>query len=206
MYDVPFFKADRKDEVIAFMQANPFVMLCGCGSNNYPVATHVPVLIEEKEGKIILHGHVMRGQKHTEAFEQNNNVLVIFSGAHTYVSASWYKHQNIASTWNYRAVHAEGKLQFGGEKELLNVITKLTETFEEKDSSSLVQHMKPEYVTAMMKHIVAFEIEVTNIEHVFKLSQNRDEESYASIVNHLSKQSNTDANTVASIMKERKNL
>ncbi len=37
----------------------------------------------------------------------------------------------------------------------------------------------------MMKAIVAFEIEVTAIEHVFKLSQNRDERSYQHIIDHL---------------------
>ncbi len=206
MYDLPHFKAENKSEIIAFMQAHPFVTLCGCGSNGLPVATHVPVLMEEKNGKLFLEAHVMRAQKHTEAFEQNNNVLVIFSGAHSYISASWYKQKKVASTWNYQAVHAQGKLYFTGEKELHQLLVKLTETFEENGSPSLVQQMKPEYVSSMMKHIVAFEIEITNLEHVFKLSQNRDDESYSSIVNHLSNEGNYDANEVAGIMKERRNL
>ena len=40
-----------------------------------PVATHVPVLIEERDGKIFLFAHIMRKQQHTSAFATNENVL-----------------------------------------------------------------------------------------------------------------------------------
>lgn len=36
--------------------------------------------------------------------------LVIFTGPHCYVSASWYVTKNVASTWNYMDVHAKGKI------------------------------------------------------------------------------------------------
>ena len=61
------------------MHAHPFITLCGCDAENKPVATHVPVLMEEKDEKIFLRAHIMRNQKHTKAFEQNKNVLAIFS-------------------------------------------------------------------------------------------------------------------------------
>ena len=203
MYNLPHFKAEYEGEVYAFMQSHSFITLCGCGSNQLPVATHIPVLMEERENKLFLQAHVMRGQKHTEAFAQNKNVLAIFSGAHTYVSASWYKQKNIGSTWNYRAVHAQGVLQFLDEPGLYNLLVKLTEKYEAGDSPSLVKHMKPGYIKAMMQHIVAFEVEITNIEHVFKLSQNRDEESYASIIDHLQTNAEADAKEIAEAMTNR---
>lgn len=203
MYDLPHFKAGSDQEVLSFMQAHPFIMLCGCGNNQLPIATHIPVLIEEKENKIFLKAHVTRGQTHTEAFLQNPNVLAIFSGAHAYVSASWYQQQQVASTWNYSAVHAQGKLQFTGETELYNLLVKLTETFETDQSPSLIQNMKPGYVTSLMRHIIAFEIEITHLRHVFKLSQNRDEESYHSIIQHLHEQENPDAQVIAKAMENR---
>ncbi len=145
----------------------------------------------------------MREQTHTDAFEQNKNVLAIFSSAHTYVSASWYKQQNIGSTWNYRAIHAQGTLTFQGEAELYNLLVKLTEKFEAPNSPSLVKHMKPGYVSSLMKHIIAFEIEITKLEHVFKLSQNRDAESYHNIIQHLSSKDDGDAKAIAAAMEER---
>src|SRR5215217_8782062 len=111
MYQIPYFKAKDQHDVIGFMHQHPFVVLTGCDADNRPVATHVPVLMEEREDKLYLLGHIMKQTDHHKAFLQNNNVLAIFTGPHTYVSASWYKDQQQASTWNYQAVHAKGKLQ-----------------------------------------------------------------------------------------------
>jgi transcriptional regulator len=82
------------------------------------------------------------------------------------------------------------------------LLTNLTEKFENNPHSpSLVTKMTGEYVNNMMKAIIAFEIEITSIEHIFKLSQNRDEKSYENIIEHLSMRDD-DAKTVASAMKE----
>ena len=202
MYNIPYFKADNYEQVLAFMHAHPFIILCGCDVDNSPVATHIPVLIEERDEKIYLKAHVMRKQKHAVAFEHNQNVLAIFSGAHTYVSANWYNKKEVASTWNYQAVHAKGTLHRKDENFLHALLTGLTEKFENNPHSpSLVTKMTDEYVNNMMKAIVAFEIEITSIEHVFKLSQNRDEKSYENIIEHLNK-GDEDAKAVAAAMKE----
>jgi predicted FMN-binding regulatory protein PaiB len=53
-----------------------------------------------------------------------------------------------------------------------------------------------------MKAIIAFEIAVTEISHVFKLSQNRDEISRNSVIEHLSSSEDKEANLVAEEMKK----
>jgi transcriptional regulator len=202
MYNVPHFKAANEKEVIAFMHHHPFIILCGVDENNRPVATHVPVLIEERGEKLFLLAHVMRKQEHSNAFASNQNVLAIFYGPHTYVSASWYEHKQSASTWNYQAVHASGTLKFMGEEKLHEVLARLTEKFENNPHSpALVQKMDKAYVDKMMQAITAFEIEVVSVQHVFKLSQNRDEKSYENIIGHLSGQ-DADAKAVAGLMKQ----
>jgi len=130
-------------------------------------------------------------------------VLAIFYGPHTYVSASWYDHQQVASTWNYQAVHVSGSLRFLDDGGLLNVITRLTEKFENNPHSpALVQRMEEAYVKKMMEAIVAFEIEVKSVEHVFKLSQNRDESSFKNIIEEL-RQKDKDAHEIAEEMSKR---
>lgn len=186
------------------MHAHPFIILCGTDAERKPVATHIPVLIEERDGRLFLLAHAMRKQEHTKAFETNEDVLAIFYGAHNYISASWYGNKQSASTWNYQAVHAKGKLRFTDESGLLEVLTRLTEKFENNPQSpSLLQKMDEAYVKQMMKAIVAFEIEITAVEHVFKLSQNKDEKTYDSISEQLSDITG-DAQTIAALMKERK--
>ncbi len=204
MYDLPHFKALDNKEVLAFMHAHPFIVLCGCDPEGKPVATHVPVLIEERNGQLFLKAHIMRKQAHTVAFEQNPNVLAIFHGAHSYVSASWYEDKNSGSTWNYQAVHAKGTLRFLDDIALHQLLTRLTEKFENNPHSpSLVQRLDENYVRTMMKAIVAFEIEITGMEHIFKLSQNRDEKSYENIIEHLEQQ-DADAKYIAEEMVKQK--
>lgn len=203
MYNLPYFKADEQQQVLAFMHKHTFITLCTCDADNKPVATHVPVLIEEREGKLILLGHVMKHTDHHKALLQNNNVLAIFTGPHTYVSASWYVNQKQGGTWNYLTVHAKGTLTFLGEDALLKILTKLTAHHENNESSpSLVENLPEEYVQRLIKAIEGFEIEVTEIDHVFKLSQNRDEESYHKIIEHL-QQGDSNSQQMAAIMQQR---
>lgn len=202
MYNVPYFKAKDEKEVIDFMNQHSFITLTGVDANNQPVATHVPVLFEERGGNFFLLGHIIKQTDHHKAFLQNTNVLAIFSGPHTYVSASWYKDPNQASTWNYLSVHAKGKLQFLNDDALLNILQRTTDHFENNPSSpSLVAHLSTDYIQRLMKAIIAFEIEVTEMSHVFKLSQNRDKESYKNIIEHL-QDKDSEAQQSAAIMKK----
>lgn len=204
MYNIPDFKTGDQQQVIDFMHNNPFAVLTGCDADNKPVATHVPLLIKEREGKIRLQGHIMRQTDHHKAFEKNANVLAIFNGPHTYVSASWYTHQKQASTWNYMTVHAKGTLTFGDEQLLLNVLHETTARFENNPASpSLGEHLPNEYVQRLMKAIVAFEIEVTSIDHVFKLSQNKDAESYQNIISKLAN-GDSEAKKISELMQANK--
>jgi hypothetical protein len=50
-----------------------------------------------------------------------------------------------------------------------------------KQSTTVFDNLPKEYKEPLMKAIVAFEIEVTDMQNVFKLSQNRDQKSYETI-------------------------
>ena len=205
MYHVPYFKANENAEVIAFMKAHPFVTICGIDKNNLPVATHIPVLIVERDEKLYLQAHIMRKQDHHLAFENNANVLVIFQGANAYVSSSWYHNDDRGSTWNYQAVHAKGELRFLSEKELYDLLTNLTAHFEkDPNSPSQVKNLPDEYMQSNMKAIIALEIEVKDLQHVFKMSQNRNTKSYHNIIHELD-QGDLAAKTVAEEMKKNVN-
>ena len=203
MYDLPYFKENDKETVLEFMRQHPFIFLSGVDENNRPVASQVPVFIDEKEGKLFLTGHIMRNTDHHKAFLHNPNVLAVFTGAHTYVSASWYSNKLQASTWNYMSVHAKGTLKFLQEGDLLNVLRRTTNHFENNPhSGSNFEDLPEAYVQRLVNAIVAFEVEVHQIDNVFKLSQNRDEESYHNIINKLEDQG-ADGKTIAGEMELR---
>ncbi len=187
MYNIPYYKAKDHQEVVDFMHANPFVTICGVDNEGFPVVTQIPVLLKIENDKIIISGHVMRKQDHTIAFEFNNNVLVIFSAPSAFVSASWYLVKEVASTWNYQSVHAVGKIEMKGEEHLYNLLSELTAHFEkDPNAPTQVKNLDPDYMQQNMVAIVSFEIEVTELKHVFKLSQNRDDVSHENIKKELS--------------------
>jgi len=205
MYNLPEFKEQDPEQVLAFMQAHPFAMLIGATTEAMPVATQVPVLIDQRAGKLVLSGHLMRKTDHHRALEENPQALFVFTGAHAYVSATWYSDPHQASTWNYRSVHARGRMQFTDDAGLIDIMQRTSLHFEngEAASSTSFDNLPEKYRMPLLKAIVGFEVVIDDLQHVFKMSQNRDEASYRSIVAHLQEQSG-EAAEVARIMEEKK--
>jgi transcriptional regulator len=204
MYNLPYFKDKDEQVILDFIHQHPFAFIAGCDENNKPVATQIPVFIEKKGEKLYMTGHMMKNTDHHKAFEKNPNVLCVFTGAHTYVSATWYLNQQQASTWNYMSVHAKGLLRFLDEQGLIHVLQKTSLHFENGDTASPTSYdnLPQDYTSKLVKAIVAFEVEVESIDHVFKLSQNKDEKSYQNIVDKLAHQ-DADGNSIAEEMKKR---
>lgn len=204
MYSLPYFKENDPKVVLDFMKQHPFAMLIG-NNDNVAHATQIPLLFEERDGKLFFLGHMMRKQDHQKAFEKNPAVLVVFTGPHTYVSATWYANPQQASTWNYMSVHVRGTLQFLDEQGLVDALKKLTLHFENNNphSSTIFDNLPTDYTSHLMKSIIAFEIEVEKIENVFKLSQNRDEQSFHHIMDKLSGQ-DADSDKIVEEMNKRK--
>jgi len=210
MYSLPYFKEKDIRRVIDFMREYPFAFVTGCDAMNRPVATQLPVFIDEKPAnekdeanRLFLSGHMMRNTDHHKAFSQNSNALVVFTGAQTYVSASWYEDKRQGSTWNYISVHARGRVRFLGDEQLIEVLKRTTNHFENNPASGAnFEDLSDDYVNRMKTAIVAFEIEVEEMDNVFKLSQNRDEKSFHNIISKL-EDGNDQARSIAGEMKKR---
>jgi len=204
MYNLPYFKEKDRETVLQFMRHHPFIFLTGCDKDSKPIATQVPVFIDEKDAKLFLTGHMMRQTDHHKAFEQNNNVLAVFTGPHTYVSATWYDNPHQASTWNYMSVHAKGIINFQNEGSLADVLRRLTLHYENNNpaSSTIFDNLPEDYRSRLMKAIIPFEIEITEIDNVFKLSQNHNEKTFQNIIEKLEQQGG-DGKFIAEEMRKR---
>jgi len=205
MYNLPYFKEKDQQVVLDFIHQHPFAFIAGCDENNKPVATQIPVFIENRNDKLYLSGHMMKQTDHHKAFEKNPGVLCVFTGNHTYVSATWYTDPHQASTWNYMSVHVKGQISFLDENALVDILKKTSLHFENgnSNSSTVYENLPEDYRNHLIKAIVAFEVEVESIENVFKLSQNRDKESYQHIIEKLKNQ-DADGKVIAEEMLRRK--
>lgn len=204
MYDLPHHKERDEERINEFIKQYPFAFITGCDADCRPIATQIPVFIEEKDGKKILRGHLMKNTDHHKAFENNEHVLAVFTGKNTYVSATWYDNPYTASTWNYMSVHAKGKIRFLDNDALIEVLQLTSLHFENNDKTSTTSYdnLPDDFKKRVMHAIVAFEIEIVAIDTVFKLSQDRDAKSYRNIIEELNKQSH-DAQVIASEMEKR---
>lgn len=187
MYNFSYFKEKDKQRLFEFMEENPFAFLTGSFKNGKQVATQIPVLFEEKNGDLYLQAHIMRNTDHHKAFKENPNSLTVFTGASTYVSATWYSNPQIGSTWNYMSVHISGQIRFMTDDELVEFMRKFTLKFEKGNinSPTFYDNLPKEYLNKMVPAITGIEIKAEKIENVFKLSQNRDKESYLNIISKL---------------------
>jgi len=202
MYKFPYYTEQDNEKVVVFMKENAFALLTGFGEL-YPVATQIPLTIQQKESKIFLEGHMMRKTDHHLAFEKNNNVLVLFTGPHCFVSASWYTTPSIGSTWNYITVHAKGKISFMDEEGTRNVVKAVSDKYQGTGSAGSFDNLPKEYIDHMVKAIVGFSIEVESIDNVFKLSQNRDETSQKNIIEQLKQRGDYNSAAIAAEMEKR---
>lgn len=208
MYDLPYHKAQDEKDVEEFISKHPFAFLTGCNADNQTVATQVPMFFEEKDGRRILSGHFMKNTDHHKAFLQNNKALAVFTSPHSYVSATWYSNPSQGSTWNYMSVQVQGTISFQEGEALDNILRKTTLHFENNDASSatVFDNLPAEYKQRVMKAIVAFEIEITDIKNVFKLSQDKDEESYQNIIAKLREQDDSGRFIAGEMEKRAENL
>ncbi|MBX3252576.1 MAG: FMN-binding negative transcriptional regulator [Chitinophagaceae bacterium] len=205
MYSPSYSRETDPEVVMDFIKQNPFGMLCGCDRDHKPVATQIPFLIEERGNKLVLTGHIQRKTEHHLALELNPHVLVIFTGAHTYVSASWYTNPQVASTWNYMTVQAKGNVHFVEQDQLSGILQRTTAYFEnDPNSPASFEKMPEEYIAQLSKAIIGFEMEVLELNTTFKLSQNRDAGSYGNIIEQLRQQGSANAVTIAEEMEKRK--
>ncbi|MCI0751493.1 MAG: FMN-binding negative transcriptional regulator [Flammeovirgaceae bacterium] len=169
-------------EVHEFIRQNGFGILV-TNVDGKPWATHTPMILSN-DGKYLT-GHVSRANAQGRVFRDEPEVLAIFQGPHTYISSSWYDHENVP-TWNYIIAHAYGKIKIIEGDELFNSLKDLVYKYEKHSARPVsVEGMSPDYVAREMRGIVGFSIEISNIEASYKLSQNRDDKNYKEIIRQL---------------------
>jgi transcriptional regulator len=187
------------------IRREPFAILVGVDEAGAPFATHLPVLLDEAPPPLgTLLGHVARPNPQWRLFAPDRPVLVVFAGAHTYVSPSWYAQHPSVPTWNYVAVHAYGVPRLVEEPARVRAfLDRLVRTFEDgRPAPWRMAGLPDSYVDGMVRGIVAFEIPITRLEGKAKLSQNRPAGDQARVRAALRAEDNALARAVADLMAE----
>ena len=204
MYSPKLYREEDRRKILEFIRQNEFATLV-LFDGEKPVASHLLVEVVEDGERVDIYSHMSRANPLWKLFESNREVLVIFQGPHTYISATWYDHVNVP-TWNYIGVHAYGRPSLvTNHDEMYALLSRLVERHE-ADHTYRMETLPQDFVEKEMKGIAAFKIEVTRLEAAFKLSQNRNDTDYQNIIIELEKRADELSMQVAQAMRKNRPL
>jgi transcriptional regulator len=180
MYEPPHHKETRPEVLHALIQAHPLGLLISAGADG-PVADAVPFLIDATVGQFgRLRAHIARANPQAKLLaDGGRKVLVVFQGADSYVTPSWYETKRetgkVVPTWNYVIVQASGTARLIDDKTwLAGQIAELTARHETGRSEPWKISDAPEpFIEAQLKGIIGVEIDIEAISGKWKVSQNR---------------------------------
>ncbi len=203
MFVTPYFKPQSVEQVEDFLKKNTFAALVSMVEGKL-WATHIPMLLGKNQaGEQVLWAHVSKGNPQWKEIADQDEVMAIFQGPHTFVTSDWYDHQNV-STWNYVAVHVYGKARLLDGDDLRSTVRHLVEHYESPHSKGHIDNLDEKYLNQQFRGIMGIELKVERIEAAFKMSQNRDASNYENIIEKLEERNENDDKKVAEIMRDLK--
>jgi transcriptional regulator len=179
MYQPPHFRSTDRTLAARLMREHPFASLISNDDEGLPFVTHLPLHLEDRDGAFFLLGHCARPNLHWRYLQQRPTAVVTFLGPHAYLSPAVYPDLARVPSWNYLAVHCKVSATLVDEP-----------TAKDRLLKKLIGDHEPAYIAQwlglgevfahkMMAGIMAFELEVTELQCKLKLNQHRPESHVA---------------------------
>ncbi len=205
MYVRPYHQETDPGVILDFIRQNPFATLVSGSGSGYPQASHIPMeLIGEPGGVLQLMGHLANANPQLASLRDFPSVLAIFLGPDSYISAGWYPVPEVASTWNYLAVHAQGRISIVDSSTTLEHLKRLTHRHEKGRKEPMsVDRMGEDYLQKNLSAITGFRIEVEKLENTYKLSQNQNAQTRRQVIAELEQSRDPGALQIAREMNRR---
>lgn len=165
---------EDREHILAFMQRFSFATIIHVDHNTRPIATHLPFVVEEREYGVYLIAHFARANEQWKYLETQTS-LVVFAEPHAYVSPSHYDKTLNVPTWNYQSVHVYGLAKLLTKERDARYALEALIMQSEPDYLAQWQNLSVEYQEAMLQGIVAFEVQIKDLQAKSKLSQNKRE-------------------------------
>lgn len=198
MYIPGYYREEDRQKILAFLKRNNFAALVTFDGEK-PIATHTPVEVVESENGWTIYGHLSRANPQKKTFD-GREALLIFQGAHTYISGRWYTEVDVP-TWDYMIVHVYGTVREIQGDELYFVLSRLVQ-HQESNTSYRLEGLPQDMVQKEIRGVFGFAMDVTRIDGGYKLSQGKTEEERANIVNELEKRGDDDSKVIAEAIRQ----
>lgn len=164
MYPPAHFVCADGAQIAAFLQQQYFGLLLTAQPQLQ--LTPLPFLFDLTPGRQRAFCHMARNNPQLSQLE-NQQVTIVIQGPHAFVAASCYEKQPAVSTWNYVMVELQGKARLMAEAETLTLVRR------QEAHSAPTMMQSADYQQKLVAAIVGVDIELTDIQGRFKLSQNK---------------------------------
>lgn len=198
MFQPQMFEETRSEVMHDLMHAHPFAALV-TDVLGQVTADHVPLVLHPGTGEHgALHGHIAHGNPLFRNTTGPIPALAIFQGPQGYVTPSWYpskrEHGKVVPTWNYVIVHARGILQFQQDPDwLMHHLHDLTQAHEShRPEPWQVSDAPEDFIQRQLRGLVGFELTITELSGVWKVSQNKTAADLAGVRDGLNAEGKAD--------------
>ena len=175
MYQPPHFKSEDPAIAAELMRRHPFATLVSTDDTGFPFVTHLPLHLEEREGRFVLLGHVAKPNPHWRHLQARPRALAMFHGPHAYQSPKIYPDRQRVPSWNYLAVHCEVQARLVEDPLAKDRLLKKLIGDHEPEYAEQWRSLGEEFAHKMLAGIMGFELDVTSWACKLKLNQHRPE-------------------------------
>lgn len=181
MYLPPQFKSEDRVLAARLVREHPFASLVSTDEDGFPFVTHLPLHLKEQgDGSWMLLGHCARPNPHWRYLQARPRALVTFLGPHAYLSPRVYPDLARVPTWNYLAVHCTVQARLVEDAKAKDALLKELIGDHEPPYAEQWRNLGEDFAHKMLAGIVAFELQVTDLQCKLKLNQHR-RESHAAM-------------------------
>ncbi|MFK3676971.1 FMN-binding negative transcriptional regulator [Microbacterium sp. NPDC090218] len=175
MRHTPRYLMTDPDEVKRLIRGNPWATFVSPTSRGL-IASHYPaLLLEDDHEGIVIASHFGRPDEQLHELGRHE-VLVIIQGPHDYVSPSLYAPGDLVPTWNHVTAHLYGIPEILSEEENYEMLTRLTDHFENGQEHGRHLSEDEEGTRRAAKGTVGLRMRVDRFDARAKLSQNKSAE------------------------------
>jgi len=205
MYVPDDFRVNDVAQMHALMRGRPFAALVSNGSSGL-YASHLPTVLKDEGAYGVVECHLARANPHWRELAEGNEALMIFQGPEGYITPNWYPSKaetgKVVPTWNYAVVHAYGRPEVMQDKDWLRRhVGELTAQQERTESQPWRLSDAPDsYIEVMTRGIVGFRFAITRLQGKWKMSQNREPQDRAGVVQGLNARASGDDREIAGLI------
>ena len=175
MYLPPQFDARDPQLAATLIRENPLASLISCDDEGLPFVSHLPLHLEEREDGRVLLGHCARPNPHWRYLQARPRAVVTFLGPHAYLSPKVYPDLQRVPSWNYVAVHCTVQARLIEDAAGKDRLLKKLIADHEPPYAQQWRSLPEEFAQKLLAGIVAFELQVADLQCKIKLNQHRPE-------------------------------